>query len=152
MPNFFRISFKPCSSRLFSTCPSTTTRPLSGNKSPMMCLMSTLLPLPLPPITVMLSPFSTVRFTPRSTSRLPKLLCTSMISIIAMASPQERGQEIVKNEDQHTRDDNRACGRLSHTFRTALGMKSLISADQPDHGAEHQRFDQSVPDVRDLGI
>jgi hypothetical protein len=30
-------------------------RPI-GNKSPMMCLMSTLLPLPLPPITVMLSP------------------------------------------------------------------------------------------------
>jgi hypothetical protein len=54
--------------------------------SPMMASQHALA-LPLPPITVMLSPFSTVRFTPRSTWRLPKLLCKSMISIIAMGSP-----------------------------------------------------------------
>src|SRR5574341_1555673 len=151
MPNFFRTSFRPNSSSLLISWPSTITRPLSGNSSPMMCLISTLLPLPLPPITVMLSPFSTVRFTPRSTARSPKRLCKSMISIIATASPEQRGQEVVENEDEHARGNDRAGRGLAHAFRTAFGMEPFVAADQADHGPEHERLDQPEPDVRDLG-
>src|SRR5512139_1259683 len=154
MPNFFRSSFSCCSSRLFRTWPATLTCPLSGNSSPMMCLIRTLLPLPLPPMTVMLSPLLTVRSTPRSTCRLPKLLWRFVISIIGsgMGSPEQRRQEIIEDQDQHARDHDRAGRRLAHALGPARRVEPLVAADEPHHGAEDQRLDQAVPDVLHLGV
>ncbi len=49
--------------------PSTMTRPLSGLKSPMMCFISTVLPLPEPPSTTVVVPSIIWRLIPFSTGK-----------------------------------------------------------------------------------
>src|SRR5574340_1260541 len=51
----------------------------------MICFIRTLLPLTLPPITVMLSHLLTVRLTPRSTWKLPKALWNSEAMLFSLA-------------------------------------------------------------------
>ena len=54
------------------------TSPESGNISPMMCLISTLLPVPEGPSTTVIVSAGKATFSPFSTGTPPRRLCTSM--------------------------------------------------------------------------
>ena len=82
-PKRLRISFRSRSFKPTMFVPSTSIEPASGVMSPMMCLRSTLLPVPLRPITTMLSPVSTSRSTPSSTCFAPSRFLSPRIRIIA---------------------------------------------------------------------
>ena len=86
IPNFFLSSTRPLSSRPSTSTPSTKTRPRSGLRRPIMCLMRTLFPVPDPPITTMLSPDRIARFTPLRTTFDPNALWTSRRLIFGSSS------------------------------------------------------------------
>ena len=63
--------------RLGTDCPCTTMSPESGNISPMMCLISTLLPVPEGPSTTVIVSSGNATFSPFRTGTPPRRLCTS---------------------------------------------------------------------------
>ena len=70
-------------SSVVRSTPSTRTLPASGVSRPIMCLSSTLLPVPEPPMITTDSPSAISRSHPSSTTFEPKLLLTPRKMILA---------------------------------------------------------------------
>src|SRR6202035_2891297 len=78
-----------CAGQPDRSCPSSRIRPADGLTSPMIALMVVLLPAPLAPSSAMIWPFSTVRFTPCSTSISPYAACRFSTTSFIAASADE---------------------------------------------------------------
>src|SRR4051794_23895394 len=74
--------------------PSNQTSPPSGRSNPTMCLSSTLLPVPLAPMTTRLCPFSIFKSRPFSTTRLPNRLETCLSSMKDIVSSEQTSHTI----------------------------------------------------------
>jgi hypothetical protein len=82
MANRLRTSLSAFPRRREISIPSTQTSPRSGWRRPMICLSSTLLPSPLPPMMVVSFPAGMVRSTPRNTGCPPSVFFTPTSLII----------------------------------------------------------------------
>src|SRR5215210_7482698 len=102
---------------------STMMVPRSGWISPMMCLRSTLLPVPDGPSRATVSPSRTSKSTPSRTTCLPKRLWTFLSSIMTpLLVEQQLGEHDVEQQDHHRAAHDRARGGPSHPLRSLLGV------------------------------
>src|SRR5688572_25763985 len=144
MANRLRTSLRALPrNRLMSTSP-THTCPRSGWSKPIMCFNRTLLPSPLFPITVVSCPAGTVKSRPCSTRCPPKVFSTP--TSLIMILQQDRGKEIIPDENQHRRQHDRFGRGRSKPFGAVLRKKSLITADPAHDEAETDRLKDAAVD------
>src|ERR1700722_16314344 len=91
---------------------------------------NTLLPVPLRPSTLMVSPSSTVRSIPSSTVCSPNDLCRFFSPICAMKSSRKENnnqpdQHYVRQDDEQRRKQHGAGSGSSHAFGAAAGAHAL---------------------------
>src|SRR4030042_5796402 len=154
-PNFLVIRISSSSSRRVISTSSMYISPESGLRRPIRCLMRTLLPEPLWPMTTIVSPFSMVRLTPRKTSFGPKDLWRSMMRIMSAAFERGRQQladEKIEDQDRDAGDDDRARRRPADPLCAALGLHALPAADDGEDAAEDARFEEPGGDIPDLQV
>src|SRR5579859_1159166 len=153
MPNLCRTrsssrSFRP---QMFS--PSINTSPSSGHNNPMICLSRTLFPPPLRPIMATDSPVSTLKLTPSSTTRPPKLFFNRFTSIIQMQQPaQQQCQEKIADQNRYRGIYHRLCRRPPHSFRPFAGAHPFITADDRHNPAKNERLADPCRHVHAPGI
>src|SRR5690606_37184065 len=108
--------------------PSISIVPLVGLSSPRMHLISTDLPVPEPPITTSDSPLAISRSTPFSTFLGPKDLCRSLTRMLGgedcfvislLPCKKQFSDEVVRQQDQYGRGNNRIGGGSSHALCAA---------------------------------
>src|SRR6185503_9699027 len=121
---------------------------------PMMCLSSTLFPVPEGPSSATVSPSRTSKSTPLSTVCLPKRFTTPRSSIIAARSQetqslveQQAREHGVEHEDQHGAGDDRGRGALPYTFGALLRVEAHVARDDGDRPGEEERLDDRIPRV-----
>src|SRR5690606_5564332 len=139
--------------------PSTRMRPESGRIRPMMCLSSTDFPEPEAPRMTWMAPFSTVRFRPRRTWFFPKDLWRSTTSMTtrcigpsggAPPGEHQRGQKVIRDENEDRGEDDRLGGGDPHPPRAARGVVALVAAGEREDEAEDRGFDEAADDVLEL--
>src|SRR5262245_12977583 len=129
--------------------PSTSTRPPSGRRSPRRCLRSTDLPPPLRPMTMVMEPSGTSRFTPLSTGCSPKALVRASILIIGGGgrSRQHRAHEVIPHEDEDGREHHGLGGGPGHPLGPVADIEPLVGAHPRDQHAERHRLPEACHDV-----
>src|SRR5690606_32182177 len=132
--------------RCGTSWPSTSTVPASGLMSPMMCLRSTLLPVPLGPRSATVSPSSTAKSTPSSTTCSPNRLCTPVSRIISVVEEDPR-EEHVEQQDDHRARHHRARRGPAHPLGALLGVEAHVAGDEGDRPREEERLDEGIPAV-----
>src|SRR5690349_14014642 len=135
--------------------PSTSTVPESGAINPTTCFRSTDLPVPLRPMMATDSPAATFRLTPRSTCFPARRLETESMTISGSGKEhpeQERGQEVVHDQDEKAGRHHRVRRRHPHAFRAALAPHPVIAAHHRDDSAEEERLDEPREDVAQVEI
>src|SRR5581483_4903535 len=155
--------------------PSTSTSPLSGCISPIMCLSVTLFPCPDPPTMTTDSPRSMSIERSRSTGLPPRdfsrwrremigwpsevmvagLLGCSVAWLLggteqpsnpATLQKHLRQKEIRQQNDQR-RADHRLRRRAAHPFRPARGVVAAHAAGEREDQSEHGGLDHARPEV-----
>src|ERR671937_1926164 len=125
--------------------PSTMTWPRSGRSRPMRSLNSTVLPLPLRPITARISPRCTRRLSPLRTCCLPNDRYTSTTCI--MRHLQHRRPKIIADQNPYRGHDHGLRRRLPYPFRAKSGVKALIATNPAHDQPKAQRFVEADLDV-----
>src|SRR5688572_26319835 len=158
-PKRVRTSTSARSARLSIRRPSTHTSPWSGRSRPTMCLSITLLPVPDAPMTTRDWPFSIIRVSSFSTTRLPKRLETLrssmkaiVVVVVAVVLPEQAAhavnreipvlQQLREEEIQHDDRDEALHEALRARAADAAGAaaagEALVATDQPDGPAEEE--------------
>src|SRR6266850_5805734 len=155
IPISSRSARSSASSSEATSTPFTRTIPLSGRRSPITCLSSTDLPLPLLPMTTRHSPLGTERSTPRSTSFVPRRFCTPSNRIAGSGKehPEKEGsEEIVDDQDEKAGGHDRAGGCVPDALGSPLAAEPVVAPHGRDDHAEEERLDQPREDVLHLEI
>src|SRR6266487_2705149 len=131
--------------RVVMSVPSMMTLPRSGRSRPIMSLNSTVLPLPLRPITARISPLRTRKLIPFRTCCLPNDRYTSTTCI--MRHLQHRRPKVIADQNPYRGHDHGLRHRLAHAFRAKSGMKALVATDPAHDQPKAQRFVEADLDV-----
>src|SRR3954466_13822385 len=109
---------------------------------PMMCLSSTLFPVPDGPSSATVSPSRTSKSTPSRTICLPNFLRTPRSSIIARSLvEQQLGEHHVQEQNHHRAAHDRAGGGPPHAFRALLGVEPHVARDDGDACGKEEGLD-----------
>src|SRR5579863_4221111 len=118
--------------------------PLSGSKSPTRHFISTVLPLPLVPMIRLHLPVLNTVLTSLITALSPKPFLIFFISIILFLSvdgrlpllssrgQQQRREQVIRKQHQHTADHHRFRARPADLERSALHIVSVKGGDAGD--------------------
>src|SRR4051812_32747762 len=159
MPMRARYGSRPRGGGGGASTPSIRICPPSGARVPMVPFSITRLPGAEPPITTTDSPRSTTRSSPFSTCFGPKLLCTSLSSILGtsgigrlVSGEEQAGDQVVEHQDHDGRRDHGVGRRGTHALGAALRLVAVIAAHQRNDEAENGGLHQTGDDVHRLEI
>src|SRR5512133_795862 len=155
MPNLRRTRSKSRSFIPTMFSPSMSTSPESGGNSPMRCLSRTLLPPPLRPMMTTDSPFSIWKLTPSRTVWSPKLLQSSLTSIMS-----ELPKDLIKAQRQKEIADQNCNGRIDHclggspsyALRPLAAGHPFVARNNGDQPPEDERLNKAYHHIHCVRI
>src|SRR5262249_47696068 len=111
-------------------------------------------PDPLAPRMTFVWPFASVKLTSFKTTFSSKASCTcsstTTFALLVEELNQHLRDEEIHRDDSHRSRDDRNRRRPADALRAAARPKSDMAGNRDDHEAEHERLDQSLPDVLDI--
>src|SRR5581483_3353716 len=151
-PIFFRIWLSSSSRRPVISLSKISIEPSSGFCNPMISFSSTLLPVPLRPSTVSVSPRRTSRSMPSRTFCRPNDLRSALIPTAGLPLPfsivlllEDRDDQFhqhhIGQNHKERREYDGTGRRPPHALGAAARAHALETADQADQQAEDQRFE-----------
>src|ERR1044072_8122215 len=156
-PKPSRMAKSSSSFILMMLLPNTRMSPASGYSKAMMCLRSTLLPVPDGPSTVVMAPSTKSTVRPLRTLNPLKALWTSSTSIAAFMSvgdggvrrqaPEELRAEHADHVDEDHVEHHRLGGVPPDADRAARCLVAVVATHEDDGGAHGHDLEQRVEEV-----